>query len=103
MNDTISLNRRAFIGSGIALASAAGLVPAWARSTSHGLATKDMATLSGEDISLTIGHADLRVNGKAGHAIAVNGTVPAGSVQGATASLTWTFTEAQATGGTTNS
>ena len=77
MNDTISLNRRAFIGSGIALASAAGLVPAWARSTSHGLATKDMTTLSGEDIRLTIGHADLRVDGKAGHAIAVNGTVPA--------------------------
>ncbi len=77
MNDTITLSRRAFLGSGIALASAAGLVPAWARSTSHGLATKDMTTLSGEDIRLTIGHADLNVNGKAGHAIAVNGTVPA--------------------------
>lgn len=74
---TIQFDRRAFLGSGIALAGAAGLVPAWARTTSHGLATKDMTTLSGEDIRLSIGHVGFTVDGKAGHAIAVNGTVPA--------------------------
>ena len=71
------LNRRAFIGGSTALAAAAGLRPAWAASVSHGLAAKSQQTLSGVDIRLTVDHLAFPVDGKMGHAIAINGTVPA--------------------------
>jgi CopA family copper-resistance protein len=58
----------AALGGGAALSS---LLPGWAKSASAGL-----QALSGEDIRLTIGHASHTVHGKAGHAIAINGTVP---------------------------
>ncbi len=54
-----------------------GLFPAWAQSVSHGLAAKGAGTLSGNDIRLTIAPAEFDVDGRAGHAIAVNGTIPA--------------------------
>jgi CopA family copper-resistance protein len=57
------------------LAAAASLLPAWARSQTPGLSPRPSA-LEGEDIRLTIGHAPFKVDGKAGHAIAINGTVP---------------------------
>lgn len=60
-------------GAGIAIS---GLVPAWARSGSPGLIPQ-MPALSGEDISLKVGHSRFTVNGKTGHAIAINGTIPA--------------------------
>jgi CopA family copper-resistance protein len=72
-----SLDRRAFLGGGAALAAAAGLQPAWARSVSHGLAAKAQGVLSGEDIRLVIDRAMLMVDGKASHAVAVNGSIPA--------------------------
>ena len=50
-------------------------VPGWARSGTGGLATGS-DVLSGEAIKLSIGHAMHRVGGRAGHAIAINGTVP---------------------------
>jgi CopA family copper-resistance protein len=52
------------LGAGLAL-------PAWAQSGTAGL-----QVLSGEDIHLTIDHAPLRVDGRPGHAVAINGTVP---------------------------
>jgi len=55
-------------------AAAASLLPGWAQSATRGLST--LPTLSGEDIRLTIGHAAVKVDGRPGHAVAINGTVP---------------------------
>jgi FtsP/CotA-like multicopper oxidase with cupredoxin domain len=60
-------------GAGIAVS---GLVPAWALSGSPGLIPKTPA-LSGEDVSLKVGRSRFAVNGRTGHAIAINGTIPA--------------------------
>jgi FtsP/CotA-like multicopper oxidase with cupredoxin domain len=48
------------------------LLPAWARAGGG----KTPEVLSGEIIALTIGHAAVTIDGKPGHAVAVNGTVP---------------------------
>ena len=77
MIDLTRLDRRAFLGAGAVTAALAGLQPAWARTTSHGLAAKGFGTLSGNAITLNVAHADFAVNGRAGHAIALNGTIPA--------------------------
>jgi len=77
MTNNLSFNRRAFIGGGAALVTAAGLRPAWASTLSHGVAGKTPQTLSGEDIRLTIDQLAFPVDGKMGHAIAINGSVPA--------------------------
>ena len=60
------------VGGGLA---AAALFPGWAQSATPGLST--LATLSGEDIKLTVGHGALKVDGRESHAVTVNGTVPA--------------------------
>ncbi len=79
MHDLPLLERRALLrgaalgGLGLGLGS---LFPAWARSGSAGL-TPRMPTLSGERISLKIGHSHFSVGGRSGHAITVNGTLPA--------------------------
>ncbi|HEX7887288.1 MAG TPA: copper resistance system multicopper oxidase, partial [Phenylobacterium sp.] len=52
----------------------AALFPGWARSATRGLA--GLPVLSGEEIALTVGHSALEIDGRHGHAIAVNGTVP---------------------------
>jgi len=59
------------LGGGLA---ASALLPAWARSQTPGLSRP--AALSGEDIRLSIGHSSLKVDGRAGHVIAINGQVP---------------------------
>ena len=51
-----------------------GLLPDWARTQTAGLTRPE--ALSGEDIALTIGHAAVRIDGRPGHAVAINGTVP---------------------------
>lgn len=59
----------------LAAATGAGLsalLPAWARAGTG----KAPEVLSGEEIHLTIGHAPFTVDGKPGHAMAINGTVP---------------------------
>src|SRR5687768_5097075 len=63
----------AVLGGGFALN---GLLPAWARSETHGLA-KSLPIVSGTDIALTIANTHLSVDGRTGHAITINGTVPA--------------------------
>jgi CopA family copper-resistance protein len=73
----IQLDRRAFIARGAAITALAGARPGWARSVSHGLARKGFGTLSGNAIDLTVAHQDFSVNGRTGHAIALNGTIPA--------------------------
>ena len=59
---------------GAAALGAAGLLPGWARSATTGLAAPGM--LTGEDIRLIIDHSHLKLNGRQGHAVSINGTVP---------------------------
>ncbi|MGH6996761.1 MAG: copper resistance system multicopper oxidase [Phenylobacterium sp.] len=61
------------LGGGAALSA---LLPAWAQSGTPGVAST-LPTVSGETIALTVGHTPFKVDGRAGHAITVNGTVPA--------------------------
>ena len=69
----------ALTGGGLALSQA---LPAWAAS-GHGAmagmpaASTSPGTLSGEDIALTIGHSAFTVGGRSGHAVTVNGSLPA--------------------------
>jgi CopA family copper-resistance protein len=62
----------AFTGGSFMLAS---LMPAWARSGTHGLGAPH-ATLSGEQIDLSVGHAMVQVGKRKGHAVTINGTMP---------------------------
>jgi len=77
MTHPIFLDRRAFLGGGVALAAAAGLRPAWAHSVSQGVAAKAQGTLSGEEIHMTVARTAFSVGGRSGHAVAINGTIPA--------------------------
>jgi CopA family copper-resistance protein len=77
MTHDFMIGRRAFLGGSAAVTAAASLQPAWARTVSHGAAAKAQGTLSGEDIRLTVAEAAFRVDGRIGHAVAINGTVPA--------------------------
>ena len=54
-----------------------GLFPAWAQNGTHGLVRKEMPTLSGEEMRLNIAEGMFNVDGRAGHAITINGTIPA--------------------------
>ena len=73
----ISLNRRHMITSTVGLAAAASLpVPVWAKGASNPHAQKGFGELSGEDISLKIADHHFLTGGRAGHAVAVNGSVP---------------------------
>lgn len=65
------LRTAAILGGG----AATSLLPAWAQSATLG-AAPEQATLSGEDIKLTIGHIPVTIDGRPGHAVAINGTVP---------------------------
>jgi CopA family copper-resistance protein len=51
------------------------LLPGWARSATPGLAPS-LPTLVGPNIDLTVSRAHLNLDGRAGHAVTVNGTVP---------------------------
>jgi CopA family copper-resistance protein len=65
-------------GAGLGLSA---LYPAWARTGSHGSAPHSaragFEALSGEDIALTIGNSGFSLGGRTGHAVTVNGTLPA--------------------------
>jgi CopA family copper-resistance protein len=80
MHDKFILDRRTLLrgaalgGVGLGMS---GLFPAWAQTGSHGMAAKTMATLSGEEIRLTVAESMFNVDGRAGHAITLNGTIPA--------------------------
>ena len=79
MLDKLALQRRDFLRAaafGGAGAGLAGITPAWAQRLSPGL-VRPLPTVSGNDIALTIGKVAVRVDGKVGRAVGVNGTVPA--------------------------
>ena len=60
------------IAGGLALTT---LLPSWARSETPGLAPA-MSTLVGPNIDLTVSHAHIAVDGRMGHVVTTNGTVP---------------------------
>ena len=73
------LDRRTFLTASATLAGGAtlsGLLPGWAISGTVG-AEPDLPSLTGPDIDLSVGHVRLMIDGKPGHAVAMNGTVPA--------------------------
>jgi len=72
----LSINRRGFLAGGAAAASMAGFYPAWASTVSHGSAGKGFGTLAGNDLAITIANSAFRVDGRPGHAVTMNGTIP---------------------------
>jgi len=79
MDNRITVDRRTLLrgaalgGLGYGLS---GLFPAWAQTGSAGIGP-GMPTLSGEDIRLSVGHSAFTVGGRTGHAVTINGTLPA--------------------------
>ena len=76
------LQRRRFLALGGALAGSLGvgaLFPAWARSGTPGIvhASNDPRVLTGNSIALQIGESHFTTGGRSGHAVTVNGTLPA--------------------------
>lgn len=61
---------------GAAGLSLTGVYPAWAQTGSSGLRA-GMPTLTGEDIRLRVAHDNFKVGGRTGHAITMNGVLPA--------------------------
>lgn len=74
----MTLDRRTLLkaAGGAGLASLSSLLPAWAQSGSSGIAPT-LPTLSGADIALNVGHTPFSLGGRTGHAVTVNGTLPA--------------------------
>lgn len=60
------------IGGGAALST---LLPGWAQSATQG-AAPTLPTLTGPNVDLRIGHSELKVDGRLGHVVTINGTVP---------------------------
>lgn len=71
MNRRRLLARTAAVGGALALD---GLLPAWAQSAHAG--RHEPGIVSGDNIALTIGRIPMTIDGKEGHAVAINGTVP---------------------------
>lgn len=71
------LSRRALMKSTVGVGAALGasaLLPAWARSAEHG--NLGLPTLTGTQFDLTIDKFPVRLNGRAGLATGINGTLP---------------------------
>lgn len=66
------LNGASALGGGLLFSAA---LPAWAQTATPGL-KPSLPTLSGPNIDLRIGHSSLNVDGRAGHVVTINGTVP---------------------------
>jgi CopA family copper-resistance protein len=75
-----SIERRTLLRAG-ALGAAglglSGLFPAWAQTGHHGLTAKGITELTGNEVKLDVAAASFPVDGRTGHAIAINGTIPA--------------------------
>lgn len=77
MDSIMTLDRRRFLAGGIALGGLAAATPAWARTNSHGLSAKGFTVLTGNEIRLKIAEGMFDVDGRKGHAVTINGTIPA--------------------------
>lgn len=80
----IFTNRRALLRGAAVLSggtAASLLFPSWARSQMahehHGTVDQGQGVLSGEEINLSIGHSPFKLGSRTGHAVTVNGTLPA--------------------------
>jgi FtsP/CotA-like multicopper oxidase with cupredoxin domain len=74
------VTRRQLLRSGMLIGGTIALdamFPAWARSETQGLRGTAQSIVSGPELALRIGHTPFMVDGEAGHAVTVNGTVPA--------------------------
>src|SRR5690606_4516773 len=77
MIDSPPVSRRRLVTGSAALAAAASVpMPAWARGEDMSPARKGFGTLEGEDIRMTVARSHFMAEGRAGHAIAINGTNP---------------------------
>lgn len=76
MTSCFDPERRRLLAAGAALGALAATRPAWARTVSHGSAAKGFATLSGDEIRLTVAESAFTVNGRTGHAVTLNGSLP---------------------------
>lgn len=78
---TFRIERRSLLRAGafgMASFGVTSLFPAWAHSGSPGLKpARTHPPLSGEDIHLTIANTDFTVGGRTGHAVTMNGVLPA--------------------------
>ncbi|SFS91731.1 copper resistance system multicopper oxidase [Brevundimonas viscosa] len=72
--DRRALLRGAAAGGG--LLGLQGLLPAWAQTGSAGLRA-DLPTRTGPNVDLTVGHSPFTVGGRTGHAVTINGVLPA--------------------------
>jgi CopA family copper-resistance protein len=72
----IRLNRRGFLAGAAAASGLATARPAWAQHVSHGTTHKGFGTLTGNSIDLTVANGDFTVDGRSGHGIVINGSVP---------------------------
>ena len=73
------LARRKLLATGSALGAASllsPLLPAWAQNGTAGIPPQ-LPTLGGDNIQLEIGHSTFSTGGRSGHAVTVNGTLPA--------------------------
>lgn len=59
---------------GSLILGASALMPAWARSAAAG--NKGIFELAGQDFDLAVGHSAVEIDGRSGHAITINGTLP---------------------------
>lgn len=64
------------MGAGTAWFGLQNLLPAWAQTVSRGVGPT-LPTLAGPEISLTVGHTPFQLGDRTGHAVTVNGTLPA--------------------------
>ena len=74
-----ALDRRSLLkaaGAGAGWLAFESMLPAWAQTGSPGIAPA-MATLAGPDVALSIGQSSFTVGGRTGHAVTINGTLPA--------------------------
>jgi len=77
---------------------------ALASTSALSLATvKNVALAAGSYSAAVINHLQIAISLPTGNEVVSNGTLPGGSIQGLTTSLTWTFTETLRTNTTTNS
>jgi FtsP/CotA-like multicopper oxidase with cupredoxin domain len=73
-----NLNRRQLLERALVLSGGAtlgALLPPWARSVAAGMPAQ-MPALSGDEIKLIIAHSPITIDGREGHAVTINGTVP---------------------------